>query len=48
VLTRSPARRRAGGEAGQLSSNVFWLNRPPILLIPIKLALFLCAFIYAW
>ena len=35
------------GGAGKLTSKIFWFNRPQLLLIPIKVALFLCAFIYA-
>lgn len=35
------------GGAGRLSSKVFWFNRPQLLLIPIKLGLFFCSFIYA-
>ena len=26
---------------------MFWFNRPPLLLIPIKISLFLCGFFYA-
>ena len=35
------------GGAGRLSSKIFWFNRPQLLLIPIKLGLFFCAFVYA-
>jgi len=37
---------RQGG-ASRLSSGVFWLNKPRLLLVPIKLCLFICAYIYA-
>jgi hypothetical protein len=37
----------ADGGAARLSSRTFPFNRPTLLLVPIKLSLFLCAFIYA-
>lgn len=36
-----------GGVPQQLELHVFWLNRPPLMLIPIKLTLFLCSYTYA-
>lgn len=35
------------GGASKLTSGVFYFNRPELLLIPIKLSLFICAYIYA-
>uniref|UniRef100_A0A1D2A4C2 MLO-like protein n=2 Tax=Auxenochlorella protothecoides TaxID=3075 RepID=A0A1D2A4C2_AUXPR len=35
------------GVPQQLELHVFWLNRPPLMLIPIKLTLFLCSYTYA-
>lgn len=43
-ITRKVTRR---GGIGRLTSSIFWFNRPQLLLIPIKLVLFFCAFIYA-
>jgi len=43
-ITRKVTRK---GEIGRLTSSIFWFNRPQLLLIPIKLVLFFCAFIYA-
>lgn len=31
----------------RLDSDVFWFNRPPLLLVPIKVAIFLCSFFYS-
>jgi hypothetical protein len=43
-ITRKVTRK---GGIGRLTSSIFWFNRPQLLLIPIKLVLFFCAFIYA-
>ena len=36
-----------GAKVNQLSSQVFWFNRPALLLHPIKYLLFLCSFMFA-
>lgn len=38
---------RTGGAPQQLESHVFWFNRPPLMLVPVKLTLFLCSYVYA-
>lgn len=36
-----------GAKVNQLSSQVFWFNKPALLLHPIKYLLFLCSFMFA-
>ena len=36
-----------GGSAVRLSTDVFWFNKPQLLLLPMKFCLFMCSFIYA-
>ncbi|KAI8105738.1 hypothetical protein M9434_000320 [Picochlorum sp. BPE23] len=36
-----------GGAAVMLETNVFWFNRPALLLQPMKLSLFICSYLFA-
>lgn len=46
-ISTQPSLVQTGGVPQQLELQVFWLNRPPLMLIPIKLTLFLCSYTYA-